>query len=799
MNSEREQLQALITEIDGVLRKMSSRMAWWMSGDTRQILERVRNYLVDLEEKIPTQPSDSSAAERNSIASDRGQLAPTGETQATAAWQALVGEMNSLRTQLMQPMVSDLTELRSQREILIKEIRDLERRKQHDYSLAQQQANQQKIISEFLHILMGRLQESLSQSVSQVLGHIESQVLAYESGDRPGTGALGGDYRSSMGDRFSAQSRPNNPLLDPQERLDHLRMLQAQSDELLLTLDSNLRVIFDAVKRNVHAYQDSMLQELEKMQRLGQQNDAMFSRLVYHLAQELGQDAPTYLESSLKLTEAENRQAESPESPSSPKNRASLFPSPSLKPFSTQKSQPAGESPDPDSAPQLENDDIETLLNTEIASPIGSELPESAIAADDDDDYDILTGLKVSDRESEQPTDEPPAAPRSLDRLTDLIDDIDLPVLSVEETTTTDSSASTSTDDEPGQIPVASDPAEPESLLVPEDQPIDRKTAELSIDTNTLQQLSEDLLNLEALEAIEDAADEDNTDSPESWGWGEEIADESPSDLQPQPTEISASTPEPAEPPSPVTESESDEDDMFGSLSAESPTPEPAEPPSPVTEDDDDEDMFGSLSAESSPEPAEPPSPVIDDEDEDMFGNLGAESPTPEPAEPAEPPIETQSAVDSKSSQKPKTPSNPPLAISKAELDDLTLDEIFADLVAASPPPANSFEKDDWVEIDEVDSPTPAVAAESPSDPANSSVDDFFAGFDDSSLDSEDVSSSDDDSEDESDLESWLSDPVSELDLESESGSDSNLDDFFAKLSDRTSISAVPSDEDLFG
>ncbi len=252
MNSERDQLQALITDIDGVLRKMSSRMAWWMSGDTRQILERVRNFLVNLEQKNQvnaTSSQDSAAAGSIVVPADANSaVSMTGQNQATAAWQALAGEMFTLRTQLMQPMVADLTALQEQRDSLLKEIQELELRRHHDYSLAQQQANQQKIISEFLHVLMGRLQENLTQSVTQFLSHIESQALAYESRDRVGRGTLPGDPRSSMGER----------LLDPQERLEHLRMLQSQSDQLLISLDKNLRVIFEAVQRNVHAYQDSL-------------------------------------------------------------------------------------------------------------------------------------------------------------------------------------------------------------------------------------------------------------------------------------------------------------------------------------------------------------------------------------------------------------------------------------------------------------------------------------------------------------------------------------------------------------
>ena len=216
MNSERDQLQALITDIDGVLRKMSSRMAWWMSGDTRQILERVRNFLVSLEQKnqvLPPSSQDASASRSASAivpGDDNPPLGITGQNQATAAWQSLVGEMNSLRTQVMQPMVADLASLQGQRDNLLKEIKELELRRQHDYSLAQQQANQQKVISDFLHILTGRLQENLTQSVTQFLAHIESQVLAYESSDRSSAGAIAGSWKSANGPLVSCITGPDS-------------------------------------------------------------------------------------------------------------------------------------------------------------------------------------------------------------------------------------------------------------------------------------------------------------------------------------------------------------------------------------------------------------------------------------------------------------------------------------------------------------------------------------------------------------------------------------------------------------
>jgi hypothetical protein len=688
MNSERDQLQGLITEIDGVLRKMSSRMAWWMSGDTRQVLERVRNYLVSLEEQIPTQPRGSeqsseggkmivSGVEKTQLATS--QVSAEGENQTTAAWQALVGEMNTLRSEVMQPIISDLAQLRQEKESLIKEIRQLELRRQHDYSLAQQQANQQKVISEFLHVLMGRLQDTLTQSVTQFLTHMESQGLAYEKGDRTGRKGIRGEARSSL-----------HPLLDPQERLEHLRMLQAQSDELLVSLDANLRVIFDAVQRNVHAYQDSLLQELEKMQRLGQQNEVMFSRLVYHLAQELGQDPSIYMESSLKLTEAdlkanpsENQETQDTLGSLSETNQTNWPPGDEKNlqktdsRFGAIASQSVPKSPQSSSL-SLENDDIETLLNTEMAPPMSSEPPPSVGNPESSDqEEDLFAGLDESDLEATVPGENPDLSDRSvadepdresevgenvrsLDSLTDLIHEIDPGELSSQETESIDLSAST--DDSYRSV------APEEDLLLTEDPLNEESDSELSIDTNTLQQLSEDLLNLES---FEDQEDSENSDQTENWGWGEEIDPESPVDnmVESETSDLPTTTNKTPTAASPAVsdrtearDSEEDDEDIFGNLLAEEPIASPEEPAttaaSPAVSDrteardseEDDEDIFGNLLAE---EPIATPeettattaaSPAVSDrteardseeDDEDIFGNLLAEEPIATPEEPA--------------------------------------------------------------------------------------------------------------------------------------------------------------------
>ncbi|HEY9749086.1 MAG TPA: hypothetical protein V6C63_10425, partial [Allocoleopsis sp.] len=290
-----------------VLQKPSTRLPWVMSGEAtqqRRVLERVRSYLVSLQQKMVADEQFSQARTKSNLstydiqyqptqASDytRVPIAPIAHSQDEATrqiMQAVAQEMEHLRTSLTQPLQADLEALRQQRESLVQEIRQLETQRQH-YSLAQQQANQQKIISEFLQVLMGRLQDSLAQQVAQTLSTLQTQAPYELNPSQPM--ALGGPGAA------------NQPLLNPGQRLEQLQMLQARSDQLLMNLDSTLGVVFEALQRNVQSYQESLSGGLERMHDLGQQGEVMFTALVSHLAQQLGREASSFLHSSLPTPE----------------------------------------------------------------------------------------------------------------------------------------------------------------------------------------------------------------------------------------------------------------------------------------------------------------------------------------------------------------------------------------------------------------------------------------------------------------------------------------------------------------
>ncbi|HEY9865012.1 MAG TPA: hypothetical protein V6D21_12620, partial [Candidatus Obscuribacterales bacterium] len=316
MNVQKGQIQALITEIDEVLSQPNLRLPWVVFGETvtrsRQVLERVRKYLIFLTEQADEE-APISPMETNQPSISPGTREPL--------WQAIRREMIYLRSHLTQPLQDEIDHLRTEQRNLIQEIQQLEARKAQALGQVSPQPYQQQLSREFLQEFMTRLQDSLIHNVTETLNHIETRFL--DSALLTQTPSL---PPSEQFDRPPA-SLSN---LTPAQRLEQMRQLQAQSDHLLMTLDSSLSVIFEALQRNLQTYSDSLGQSLERMHSLGKQGEVMFTTLINQLAQQVGQETSSYLESSLQLTESETPSTTvdlpSPESVvSSPQDFSSAF------------------------------------------------------------------------------------------------------------------------------------------------------------------------------------------------------------------------------------------------------------------------------------------------------------------------------------------------------------------------------------------------------------------------------------------------------------------------------------------
>lgn len=304
MNSPKYKIQALIAEIDEVLSKPVPRLPWTGSIDTvhqRQLLERVRTYLVSPESKLATtQKSESGKKVRPAPVPVPKVPPPVDRPSATEQiLGAVTGEISNLRESLMRPLQEDIQALRQEQQVLVKEIQQLEAKRQQQQSLAQQQANQQQIISEFLQVLTNRLEETLVRDVSQTSRSLEAQVLQGSAAP-----ALGSASNSTLD--LNAPALEEYPLLTPAQRLEQMQRFQTQADSLLMRLDSTMSIVFETLQGNLQSYQESLSQGLEKMHGLGQQSEVMFSALVNHLAAELGREASSYVQPQLDHSNLES-------------------------------------------------------------------------------------------------------------------------------------------------------------------------------------------------------------------------------------------------------------------------------------------------------------------------------------------------------------------------------------------------------------------------------------------------------------------------------------------------------------
>ncbi|WP_071188483.1 hypothetical protein [Trichormus sp. NMC-1] len=112
-----------------------------------------------------TQPLSSLLArfveqENNQSASHYNQ---TQEEQSNV----VAGQLKDELLFLLQPLQAELSGLLQERATLVQEIRQLEQKRLQNYSLAQQLANQEQIIAEFLQVLISRLIPSLTPHLKQ--------------------------------------------------------------------------------------------------------------------------------------------------------------------------------------------------------------------------------------------------------------------------------------------------------------------------------------------------------------------------------------------------------------------------------------------------------------------------------------------------------------------------------------------------------------------------------------------------------------------------------------------------------
>lgn len=209
MTANQDQIQRLLSEVQEVLAQGHSRLPWGSAAQLarqRQVLEQIRLYL----ENVLYQLSQDKPAQK--------------ENQAQDLMQAVIEEMNALRSTLLRPLHSEVSSLMQQRNALLREIRQLEAHR-----------------------------DLLEQP---------------------------------------------SPTPQPAETVpvEKLQVVHDRADQVLSTLDTTLHVVFESLQKDIQAYQDSLSQGIDKLHRLGQQSEVMFSGIVGQMATQMGQNASAFLQ-----------------------------------------------------------------------------------------------------------------------------------------------------------------------------------------------------------------------------------------------------------------------------------------------------------------------------------------------------------------------------------------------------------------------------------------------------------------------------------------------------------------------
>lgn len=371
-------IQSLIADIDSILSKADARLPWSKPGNVskeRRILERVRSYLAAQQQQLLTGAKEPSVP-----------VTPAQPEVVQQIVQAVTQEINVLRADLRQPLQVDIEALRQQREALIQEIQHLEQRRQQIDSFNQHSSAQQQTLSEFSQGLINRCTETLTQQLAQILANFEHRVVNAEFQAR--------SHDATQTHSAITPAFPDSKLVEGRMEAhvtsEQLRQLQQQSDRMLTTLEANQRAIFEALVRDLQAYQASLAQGLEQMHSLGNQGEMLFTALVNRLAQQLGREASTRFSSSVPQPDSVTSPQERGISPTQPET---LLPSEAFivtehSSQSPQQLEPLSREPE-----SAKEDNLNVEAITESSN--WSELPpgDSLLETLNSQDWEITEGL----------------------------------------------------------------------------------------------------------------------------------------------------------------------------------------------------------------------------------------------------------------------------------------------------------------------------------------------------------------------------------------------------------------------
>lgn len=278
MTPHTNEIKQLILEIDQVLSQSSKGLSKFLSNQGQQekeILQRVRELLSKLDEEQIAQNQVLEEIPKESVTTGLSALITQFKEQnnVDSASQSLLLEQEAtsiptlpIQEQLkvvLQPLQAELSQLLAQRSSLIQEIRQLEQKRLQNYSLSQQLANQDQIITEFLEVLMGRL-----------VPHLKSYTSITTNPDQ---------------ENLEAVTSAITPILESADKIEQLTNFARNLDQRLLALDGTVNVVFEGLERNINTYYESLSQALAKMHNQGMQGEQLMASFLNNLTQYIQQ------------------------------------------------------------------------------------------------------------------------------------------------------------------------------------------------------------------------------------------------------------------------------------------------------------------------------------------------------------------------------------------------------------------------------------------------------------------------------------------------------------------------------
>ncbi|MGH7999153.1 MAG: hypothetical protein ACREPR_06930, partial [Brasilonema sp.] len=278
MTSRPAETQQLIADIDRLLtNKRLPRLFSSQASELRQVLQRIRDFLVNLSEtqaqsQQEQQPQQSPLFAKFLGQDDHQSSPQQNQLQQQENTDVVVEQESHPLAAVLAPLQEEIKTLLQERSNLVEEIRQLEQKRLHNYSLAQQLANQEQMISEFLQVLRSRIAPDLTPQTTEAAASSQMQYLpsSYQNHTEPATsGTL--------------------PVLESPEQVERLARLANELDQKLLALDGTVNVVFEALQRNIHTYDESLSQVLARMHSKGVQGEQLLTSFISNLMQQLQQ------------------------------------------------------------------------------------------------------------------------------------------------------------------------------------------------------------------------------------------------------------------------------------------------------------------------------------------------------------------------------------------------------------------------------------------------------------------------------------------------------------------------------